>query len=48
MAFLDSISKGTQNLSQKTKNLTNIARINGLISDEEKKASGFYCQIGKR
>ena len=32
---------------QKTKDMTDIARINSLISDEEKKINGVYSQLGK-
>lgn len=32
---------------QKTKDMTDIARINSLISDEEKKINGVYTQLGK-
>ena len=42
MAFFDDlgkkISQAGQNAVQKTKEMTDIARINGMISDEEKKA----------
>jgi rRNA maturation endonuclease Nob1 len=51
MAFFDDlgkkISQGTQSVVQKTKNMTDVARINGMISDEEKKINSTYLQIGK-
>lgn len=51
MAFFDDIGKkitqaGTGAL-QKTKELADVARINGLISDEEKRVNNAYYQIGK-
>lgn len=51
MAFFDDlgkkISQAGQTAVQKTKEMTDITRINGLISDEEKKVSINYYQIGK-
>ncbi|MBQ8696130.1 MAG: hypothetical protein IJ519_00255, partial [Clostridia bacterium] len=51
MAFFDDFSKKISDASQsavkKTKNMTDIARINSMISDEEKKIEGVYYQIGK-
>lgn len=51
MAFFDNIGKklsqAGQTAVQKTKEMTDIAKINGSISDEEKKISGAYYQIGK-
>lgn len=51
MAFFDDlgkkISQAGQTAVQKTKEMTEIARINGLISDEEKKVNNGYYQIGK-
>lgn len=51
MAFFDDlgkkISQAGQTAVQKTKEMTEIARINGLISDEEKKMTNNYYQIGK-
>lgn len=51
MAFFDDlgkkISQGSQNLAQKAKNMTDVAKINGMISDEEKRIAGAYSQIGK-
>ena len=51
MAFLDDISKKISNASQsavqKTKDITDIARCNSIISDEEKKIQNLYMQIGK-
>lgn len=51
MAFFDDlgkkISQAGQTAVQKTKEMTDIARINGAISDEEKKVNNNYFQIGK-
>lgn len=51
MAFFDDlgkkISQAGQTAVQKTKEMTDIARINGMISDEEKKVNNNYYQIGK-
>ncbi len=51
MAFLDDIGKKISNASQsavqKTKDITDIARCNSIISDEEKKIQNLYMQIGK-
>lgn len=51
MAFFDDLGKklsqAGQTAVQKTKEITDIARINGLISDEEKKVNNNYYQIGK-
>lgn len=51
MAFFDDLGKklsqAGQSAIQKTKDMTDIARINGLISDEEKKLNNTYYQIGK-
>lgn len=51
MAFFDDIGKkitqaGTGAL-QKTKEMADVARINGLISDEEKRVNNAFYQIGK-
>lgn len=51
MAFFDEvgkkISQAGQTAVQKTKDITDIARINSLISDEEKKINNNYYSIGK-
>ncbi len=51
MAFFDDLSKklsqASQSAVQKAKEMTDIARINGAISDEEKKINNSYYQIGK-
>lgn len=51
MAFFDDLGKklsqAGQTAVQKTKDMTDIARINGLISDEEKNVNNNYYQIGK-
>lgn len=51
MAFLDDISKkisqASQNVVQKTKDFSDVNRINSLVADEEKKMNNNYYQIGK-
>lgn len=51
MALLDNIGKKitatTQNVVRGTKDLTDIARLNSLISDEQKQVTNLYAQIGK-
>lgn len=51
MAFFDDLGKklsqAGQTAVQKTKDLTDIARLNSLISEEEKQVNNNYCQIGK-
>ena len=51
MAFFDDIGKklsqATQATAQKAKELADVTRINGAISDEEKKINNNYYQIGK-
>ncbi len=51
MAFLDDlgkkISQAGQTAVQKTKDITDLARLSGLVSDEEKKINGYYLQVGK-
>ena len=51
MALFDDFGKKLTNLGektlQKTKEMTDTARINSLISDEEKKINNAYLQIGK-
>lgn len=51
MAFFEDLGKkishAGQTAVQKTKDMTDIARINGAISDEEKKINNNYYQIGK-
>ena len=51
MAFLDNLGKKISHAGQvavqKTKELTDIARLKSMISDEEKKIENNYCQIGK-
>ena len=41
------ISKAGQSAVQKAKDMTDVARINGLIADEEKQLNNNYYQIGK-
>lgn len=51
MAFLDDLSKkitqAGQTAVQKTKDVTDVARLNGVVSEEEKKINNYYYQIGK-
>ena len=51
MAFFDDlgkkISQASQSAVQKTKDITEIAKYNSAISDEEKKIAGLYSEIGK-
>lgn len=51
MAFFDDlgkkISSASQSAVQKTKEMAEIAKLNGQISDEEKKLNNYYFQIGK-
>lgn len=51
MAFLDDlgrkISQTGQTALQKTKDMTDVAKINGEISEEERKINNAYLQIGK-
>ena len=51
MAFFDDLGKklsqAGQTAVQKTKEMTDIARLSGMISDEEKKVNNNYYQIGK-
>lgn len=51
MAFFDElgkkISQAGQTAVQKTKEMTDIAKLNGMISDEEKRINNNYYQIGK-
>ena len=51
MAFFDDLGKKFsqvgQTAVQKTKEMSDISKINGLISDEEKKINNNYHQIGK-
>ena len=51
MAFFDKISetlsKGSKNIIDKTKDLTDIAKLNGQISSEENKIRDAYIALGK-
>lgn len=51
MAFFDDfgkkLSQASQNTIQKTKEMADIAKINSLISAEEKKMESIYLEIGK-
>ena len=52
MAFFDDFSKklsqAGQATIQKTKELADIAKVNSMIMDEEKKITDLYLEIGKR
>ena len=51
MAFFDElgkkISQTSQGVVQKTKDTAEIIKLNGMISDEEKRINNLYTQIGK-
>ncbi len=51
MSFLDQIGKkisdAGQGVVQSTKNFADVTKLNGMISDEEKKISVLYGNIGK-
>jgi len=51
MAFFDEvgkkISKTSQGVAQKTKNITETMKLNGMISDEEKSIDNAFSMIGK-
>jgi DNA-directed RNA polymerase subunit M/transcription elongation factor TFIIS len=51
MAFFDKvgqkISQTSQNVAQKTKNMTETMKLNGMVSDEEKHINNAFLQIGK-
>lgn len=47
MGVFDDIGKTFSKAGEKTKQMTDIARINSLINDEEKKLTNIYTQIGK-
>lgn len=51
MAFFDDLGKklsqAGQSTIQKTKEMADVARINSMISDEEKKINNNYLEIGK-
>ena len=51
MAFLDDLSKKISNagqgVAQSTKNLASMTKINGAISDEEKKIENLFYQLGR-
>lgn len=50
MAFFDkvkqSFEKTSQNVQQKTKDVTNVARLNAQISDAERKINDLYYKLG--
>ncbi|MCM1392784.1 MAG: hypothetical protein NC185_08415, partial [Ruminococcus sp.] len=50
--FLDDLGKRLmqtgQDVQQKTKGIADIAKLNYLINEEEKKIEGIYLQIGKQ
>ena len=51
MSFLDKIGKtisdAGQGVAQSTKNFADVTKLNGMISDEEKKIAVLYSNIGK-
>jgi hypothetical protein len=47
MAVFGKITKATQDAVRKTKDFTDVARLNSLISDEQQKITALYTQIGK-
>ena len=47
MAILDKITKATQDVVRGAKDLTDTARQNSLIADEQKQVASLYAQIGK-
>jgi membrane protease subunit (stomatin/prohibitin family) len=51
MAFFDEVGKKiaqtSQGVAQKTKNMAETVKLNGMISDEEKRISNAFLQIGK-
>ena len=51
MAFFDEvgkkISKTSQSVAQKTKNMAETMKLNGMISDEEKNINNAFSQIGR-
>ena len=47
MAFLDKLTKATQDAVRGTKDFTDIARQNSMIADEQKQITSLYQQIGK-
>ncbi len=51
MAFFEDLGKklsqAGQSAVQKTKDFTDVAKLNSSISDEEKKINNFYSEIGK-
>ena len=52
MAFFDElgkkISQTSQGVVQKTKDAAETLKINGLISDEEKRINALFVEIGKK
>jgi hypothetical protein len=47
MPLLDKITKATQDVVRGAKDLTDTARQNSLIADEQKQIANLYAQIGK-
>jgi predicted nucleic acid-binding Zn ribbon protein len=47
MALLDKLTKATQDVVRGAKDLTDTARQNSLIADEQKQIANLYSQIGK-
>lgn len=48
MAIIDEITKTFNDMGQATKDMAGIAKYNAMIIEEEKKAAGFYEQIGRK
>ena len=47
MALLDKITKATQDAVRGAKDMTDVVRLNSLISEEKKKMEVLFTQIGK-
>ncbi|MDR1439699.1 MAG: zinc-ribbon domain-containing protein [Clostridiales bacterium] len=47
MALLDKLQKVTQDVVRGTKDLTDTARLNSLIADENRQIAALHAQIGK-
>ncbi len=47
MAFFDKITKATQDAVRGAKDMTDVVRLNSLISEEKKKMEAVFSQIGK-
>lgn len=47
MAFFDELGRKISNAGQKTKNMADAAKLNSMISDEERNINNLCFQIGK-